>query len=87
MGGGYGGIPAAKALDDVADVADVTLVEPRETFVHNVAALRAAVDPAWTGGVSYVPELGFLGAEQTARFKATFLLERFEELLGVPAAA
>ncbi|WP_345127802.1 FAD-dependent oxidoreductase [Dactylosporangium darangshiense] len=44
VGGGYGGITAAKALDDVADV---TLVEPRETFVHNVAALRAAVRPEW----------------------------------------
>lgn len=43
-GGGYGGIAAARGLDDVADV---TLVEPNETFVHNVAALRAAVDPAW----------------------------------------
>ncbi|MEU4421863.1 FAD-dependent oxidoreductase [Actinoplanes sp. NPDC024001] len=45
VGGGYGGIAVAKALDDVADV---TLVEPRETFVHNVAALRATVDPEWT---------------------------------------
>jgi NADH dehydrogenase FAD-containing subunit len=45
VGGGYGGITVARALDDIADV---TLVEPRETFVHNVAALRAAVDPAWT---------------------------------------
>ena len=44
VGGGYGGITAAKALDDVADVA---LVEPKTAFVHNVAALRALVDPAW----------------------------------------
>ncbi|SNQ48648.1 Pyridine nucleotide-disulfide oxidoreductase [Frankia canadensis] len=44
VGGGYGGITAAKALDDVADV---LLVEPRDTFVHNVAALRGLVDPSW----------------------------------------
>ncbi|MEU8266634.1 FAD-dependent oxidoreductase [Sphaerisporangium sp. NPDC049002] len=44
IGGGYGGIRVAKALDDVADV---VLVEPKDAFVHNVAALRALVDPAW----------------------------------------
>ena len=44
IGGGYGGINAAKALDDVADV---TLVDPTEAFVHNVAAWRALVDPEW----------------------------------------
>ncbi|MFY1692119.1 NAD(P)/FAD-dependent oxidoreductase [Plantactinospora sp. WMMB782] len=51
LGGGYGGISVAKALDDVADV---VLVEPRETFVHNVAALRAAVDPDWTDRI-FIP--------------------------------
>lgn len=45
IGGGYGGIAAAQALDDAADV---VLVEPRDKFVHNVAALRGLVDPAWT---------------------------------------
>jgi NADH dehydrogenase FAD-containing subunit len=45
IGGGYGGINVAKALDDVARV---TLVEARNAFQHNVAALRALVDPAWT---------------------------------------
>jgi apoptosis-inducing factor 2 len=44
VGGGYGGINVAKALDDVADV---TLVDPTEAFVHNVAAWRALVDPEW----------------------------------------
>ena len=38
------GTIAAKALDEFADV---TLVEPRDAFVHNVAALRALVDPDW----------------------------------------
>jgi NADH dehydrogenase FAD-containing subunit len=44
IGGGYGGYNAAKALDEFADV---TLVEPRDAFVHNVAALRALVEPEW----------------------------------------
>jgi NADH dehydrogenase FAD-containing subunit len=33
IGGGYGGIAVAKGLDDVADV---TLVEPKDAFVYNV---------------------------------------------------
>jgi NADH dehydrogenase FAD-containing subunit len=44
LGGGYGGINAAKALDDVAHV---TLVDPTEAFVHNVAAWRSLVEPEW----------------------------------------
>ena len=42
VGGGYGGINAAKGLDDAADV---VLVEPRGAFVHNIGSLRALVDP------------------------------------------
>jgi len=48
IGGGYGGYAAAKALDDVAAV---TLVEKRDAFVHNVAALRALVDPDWLSSI------------------------------------
>lgn len=44
VGGGYGGITAAQALDEVADV---VLVDPKDAFVHNVASLRAAVDASW----------------------------------------
>src|SRR4051794_30066740 len=44
LGGGYGGIQVAKELDDVADV---TLVDPKDAFVHNVAAWRALVEPEW----------------------------------------
>jgi NADH dehydrogenase FAD-containing subunit len=44
VGGGYGGVAAAKALDEFAEV---LLVEPRDQFVHNVAALRALVAPSW----------------------------------------
>jgi NADH dehydrogenase FAD-containing subunit len=50
VGGGYGDINAAKALDDVADV---TLVDPTEAFVHNVAAWRALVDPEWLERIFY----------------------------------
>ncbi|SDH07966.1 NAD(P)/FAD-dependent oxidoreductase [Nonomuraea jiangxiensis] len=44
LGGGYGGFKAAKLLDDVADV---TLVDPSDAFMLNVAALRALVQPEW----------------------------------------
>jgi apoptosis-inducing factor 2 len=44
VGGGYAGIGVAAALDETADV---TLVERRDTFVHNVGALRALVKPSW----------------------------------------
>lgn len=43
IGGGYAGTMLARALDTVADV---VLIEPREAFVHNVAAIRAIVDPS-----------------------------------------
>jgi NADH dehydrogenase FAD-containing subunit len=45
IGGGYGGVSVAKALDDVAHV---VLVEPKDAFQHNIAALRGLVDPDWT---------------------------------------
>jgi NADH dehydrogenase FAD-containing subunit len=51
IGGGYAGVNAAKALDDVADV---VLVEPKDAFVHNVASLRALADPAWLPRI-YLP--------------------------------
>jgi apoptosis-inducing factor 2 len=51
VGGGYAGVHAAKSLDDVADV---VLVEPKDAFVHNVAALRALVDPSWLPRI-YLP--------------------------------
>jgi NADH dehydrogenase FAD-containing subunit len=50
VGGGYGGASAAKALDDMADV---ILVEPKDCFVHNIAALRALVDQQWVDRVFY----------------------------------
>jgi len=44
VGGGYGGVAVAKALDETSDV---ILVEPKDAFMHNIAALRALVDPSW----------------------------------------
>jgi apoptosis-inducing factor 2 len=44
LGGGYGGLTTAKALDDIADV---TLVDPSDAFLHNVASWRALVQPDW----------------------------------------
>jgi NADH dehydrogenase FAD-containing subunit len=45
VGGGYGGVTVAKALDGVASV---VLVEAKNAFVHSVGALRAAVRPDFT---------------------------------------
>ena len=50
LGGGYGGINIAKALDDIADV---TLVDPKDAFVHNVAAWRALVEPEWLARIFF----------------------------------
>src|SRR3979409_2102288 len=44
IGGGYGGVGVAKALDAAVDV---VLVEPKDAFIHNIGALRALVDPAF----------------------------------------
>lgn len=51
IGGGYGGITVAGGLDDVADV---TLIEQKDQFVHHAAALRAAVDSVW-GHTIFMP--------------------------------
>ncbi|GAA4597926.1 NAD(P)/FAD-dependent oxidoreductase [Actinoplanes octamycinicus] len=69
VGGGYGGIAAARDLDDVADV---TLVEPRETFVHNVAALRAAVDPDWAEKI-FLRYDGLLSRGRVVRSRASLI--------------
>ena len=56
IGGGYGGVNVAKALDEVADV---TLVEPKDAFFHNVAALRGLVDPSFLPTI-FIPYAGLL---------------------------
>jgi NADH dehydrogenase FAD-containing subunit len=43
VGGGYAGTMVARALDGIAEV---RLIEPRDRFVHNVAAIRAIAEPA-----------------------------------------
>lgn len=66
VGGGYGGIAVAKALDDVADV---VLVDPRDTFVHNVAALRGLTDPQWTDRI-FLPRHRLLSRGRVIRDRA-----------------
>jgi apoptosis-inducing factor 2 len=71
LGGGYGGINAAKALDDVADV---TLVDPKDAFVHNVASWRALVEPEWLDRI-------FLPYEHLLA-NGTFVRDRAVEVAG-----
>ena len=66
IGGGYGGIQVAKSLDD--DVR-VVLVEPKDAFLHNVAALRALVDPSWLPRI-YYPYDGLLAHGRVIRDRA-----------------
>ncbi len=66
VGGGYGGVNVAKALDDVADL---VLVEPKDAFVHNVAALRALVDPSWLPRI-YLPYDRLLASGRVIRDRA-----------------
>ena len=66
LGGGYAGVQVARPLDDVADV---VLVEPKDDFVHNVAALRALADPSWLERI-YLPYDGLLGRGRVIRDQA-----------------
>jgi NADH dehydrogenase FAD-containing subunit len=66
IGGGYAGISVARSLDDVASV---VLVEPKDAFVHNVAALRALVDPAWLPRI-YLPYGGLLSHGRVVQDRA-----------------
>ena len=43
VGGGYAGVALARAMDGVAEV---YLIEARDRFVHNVAAIRSVVTPS-----------------------------------------
>ncbi|MGJ7907564.1 FAD-dependent oxidoreductase [Actinopolyspora sp. H202] len=69
VGGGYGGITAARAIDEFAEV---VLVEPRDTFVHNVAALRALVDPSWLDAL-FLPYDNLLGNGRVIRDRAVLV--------------
>src|SRR6266705_2114858 len=63
LGGGYAGVQVARPLDDLADV---VLVEPKDDFVHNVAALRALVAPSWLERI-YLPYTALLGHGRVIR--------------------
>src|SRR3979411_2924083 len=66
VGGGYGGIAVAKALDETSDV---VLVEPKDAFMHNIAALRALVDPSWLPRI-FLPYDGLLADGRVVRDRA-----------------
>src|ERR1700723_1907795 len=66
IGGGYGGTAVAKALDETTDV---VLVEPRDGFMHNIAALRALVDPSWLPKI-FFPYSGLLSNGRVVRDRA-----------------
>ena len=66
VGGGYGGIAVAKALDATHDV---VLVEPKEAFMHNIAALRALADPSWLPRI-FLPYTGLLTNGRVVRDRA-----------------
>src|ERR1700748_1809668 len=58
LGGGYAGVQVARPVDDRGAVG---LGERKDHFVHNVAALRALVDPSWLERI-YLPYTALLGA-------------------------
>src|SRR3982075_42549 len=66
VGGGYGGIAVAKALDETSDV---VLIEPKDAFFHNIAALRALVDPSWLPRI-FLPYAGLLTNGRVLRDRA-----------------
>src|SRR3984893_15203755 len=66
VGGGYGGTAVAKALDENSDV---VLVEPKDAFMHNIAALRALVDPSWLSKI-FLPYAGLLSNGRVVRDRA-----------------
>jgi apoptosis-inducing factor 2 len=66
VGGGYGGTAVAKALDETTNV---VLVEPKDAFMHNVAALRALVDPSWLPRI-FLPYSGLLPNGRVVRDRA-----------------
>src|SRR6202158_6062767 len=66
VGGGYGGITVARAWDDTSNV---VRVEPKDAFMHNIAALRALVDPSWLPRI-FLPYAGLLTNGRVVRDRA-----------------
>jgi len=84
VGGGYGGSSVAKALDETANV---VLVEPKDAFMHNIAALRALVDPSWLPRI-FIPYDKLLANGQVVRDRATLVEpDRVVTASGVDIAA
>ena len=50
VGGGYGGVSVAKALDPFFRV---TLIEPKDNFVHTAGVLRSLTNAEWTDKVFF----------------------------------
>jgi NADH dehydrogenase FAD-containing subunit len=76
VGGGYAGFALARSLDAVADV---VLVEPRDHFVHNVAAMRALVQPELIGRI-VIPYDRLLTRGQVVQARAVDLQDRLVRL-------
>jgi apoptosis-inducing factor 2 len=69
VGGGYGGVTAAKGLDETMNV---VLVEPKDAFMHNIAALRALVDPSWLSRI-FFPYAGLLANGRVVQDRAVLV--------------
>jgi apoptosis-inducing factor 2 len=69
VGGGYGGTAVAAVLDATTNV---VLVEPKEAFMHNVAALRALVDPSWLPKI-FLPYDGLLANGRVVHDRAAIV--------------
>ena len=66
IGGGYGGVGVAKALDPHVEV---VLVEPKDAFVHNIGALRALVEPEFLPKI-FLPYDRLLASGRVVRDRA-----------------
>jgi NADH dehydrogenase FAD-containing subunit len=51
------------------ETSDVVLVEPKDAFMHNIAALRALVDPSWLPRI-FLPYAGLLTNGRVVRNRA-----------------
>jgi NADH dehydrogenase FAD-containing subunit len=51
------------------ETSDVVLVEPKDAFMHNIAALRALVDPSWLPRI-FLPYAGLLAHGRVVRDRA-----------------
>jgi flavin-dependent dehydrogenase len=81
IGGGYGGISVAKALDDAVDV---VLVDPKDSFVHSVAALRSLVSKEWAERMFFRGRLS--GCYYCGRPAYRRRLRRLGQRVGIPVS-